>query len=189
MLRPLERATRTTAHSFAGSLRLQQTPRGIVTRFDDRSMPLVIDGDETLGERRELRASVLGAASRDLEDGCAQDALHVTDSVDARAIAHVALRTCATNRPRHAYRLEQPDVARPDEELAVTGEPSLEPCLHAAVEESGARAGCRRAIALRSARRRSPSRSCFSYDRVRHALKVHLTRAEWKRAEHSTSKR
>jgi len=140
-------------HARAGALRFQQAPRGIVTRLDDCSMPFVIDADETLCERRELRASVLGAAPRDLEDGCAEDALHLPDAVNAGAIAHVGRVARATNRARDSHRLEQPDVTRPNEELAVEGEPPLEPRLDATIEEPRRRAGRWGALRLSRARR------------------------------------
>src|SRR6478609_3172786 len=117
-------------------LRLEQSPCGVVARLHDRAMPLVIDADQPLRERGQLGAPVLGAATRDLEDRRAEDALHVADAVYAGAIAHVALLAGAANRARYAHGLEQTDVARPDEELAIAGEPPLEPRLHPPVEES-----------------------------------------------------
>ena len=114
-------------------LRLEQLPGGVVARLHDRAMPLVVDADEPLRERRELGTPVLGAAARDREDRCAQDALHVADAIDARAIAHVALLARAPNRARCAHGLQQADVAWPDEELAIAGEPSLEARLHTSI--------------------------------------------------------
>src|SRR5450432_72322 len=143
----------------------EQPPRRDVARLDDRLVPLVIDEDQPARERRELRASVLRAAARNVEDRRAQRTLHLADAIDAGAIAHVARVAGAADRPRNVDRLEQPYVAWPDEKLAVAGEPPLEPRLHAPIEKPWRRISSRCALRFPRARSGPAWRARFPCDR------------------------